>query len=117
MGILAQILTLLVAALHVMFFLLESFLWTKPFGRKAFKTTPEQAEATKVLAFNQGFYNALLAVGLVWSLTSGSLPVRLFFLGSVVVAGLVGGFSASRSILFIQALPAVLAIAASLLAG
>jgi putative membrane protein len=117
MGMIAHILTLLVATQHVLFFVLESFFWDKPLGMKAFKMTPTQAAATKVLAFNQGFYNAILAVGLFWSVTSGSTPNRLFFLGAVVVAGLVGGFSASRSILFVQALPALLAIGATLLSA
>jgi putative membrane protein len=114
---LAHILSLVVAAQHVLFFVLESFFWTKPIGMKVFKTKPEQAEATRTLAFNQGFYNAILAAGLFWAVSTGSTPNRLFFLGSVVVAGLVGGFSVSRSILFVQALPAVLAIAATLIAG
>jgi putative membrane protein len=117
MTLIAHILTLLVAAQHVLFFVLESFFWTKPLGMKVFKTKPEQAEATRVLAFNQGFYNAILAAGLFWAVNTGNTPNRLFFLGGVVVAGLVGGFSASRSILFVQALPAVLAIGATLAAG
>lgn len=111
---LSAALTLLVATLHFGFFVLESFFWDKPMGRKVFGTTAAQAEHGKVLAFNQGFYNAILAAGLLWSLIRGNVQDRVFFLGAVVVAGLVGGFSASRSILVVQALPAALAIATTL---
>ena len=107
--------TALVAALHLWFFALESYFWDKPLGLKTFGQTRQQAEATKVLAFNQGFYNAFLAAGLIWSLCRGDRPAQIFFLGCVVVAGLVGGFSASRKILWVQALPGALALALTLL--
>ena len=71
MHIAAALVTALVAALHVYFLVLEMFLWTKPAGRKAFGLSAEQAEATKVLAANQGLYNGFLAAGLLWSLTLG----------------------------------------------
>ena len=52
----------LASALHVYIFVLESFLWTAPRTRPAFGTSVKQAEATKEMAFNQGFYNLFLAV-------------------------------------------------------
>lgn len=102
-----------VAALHVVFFVLESLLWTKPFGRRVFGLSRELSDATKSLAMNQGVYNLFLAAGLIWSLLPGgyAFQLKLFFLACVIVAGLVGGFTAKRSILWIQALPAVLALA------
>ena len=108
----ANIVTALVALLHVYFLVLEMFLWTKPAGRKAFGLSAEQAEATKVLAANQGLYNGFLAAGLIWGLALGSagLSVKLFFLGCVLIAGLYGAATASRKILFIQAMPAALGI-------
>ena len=115
---LATVLVALVAALHVYILVLEMFLWTTPRGRRAFGTTPEFAEASKTLAANQGLYNGFLAAGLIWGLwlaPAAGKPVQLFFLGCVLVAGLYGGFTASRKILWVQALPAALAIAAVLL--
>lgn len=108
----ASILTGLVAGLHVCFLVLEMFLWTTPYGRRVFGLTEEQARATKVLAANQGLYNGFLAAGLMWSLWLGPLgyAVRYFFLGCVVVAGGFGAVTASRRILYVQALPAALAL-------
>ncbi len=100
----------IVAALHVYFLVLEMFLWATPFGQKTFKRTAAEQESTKVLAANQGLYNGFLAAGLAWSLCTGSLDVRVFFLACVFIAGLYGGLTAARSILFVQAIPAALAL-------
>ncbi|MEJ6003489.1 DUF1304 domain-containing protein [Paucibacter soli] len=118
MGMVSKILVGLVAALHVYILVLEMFLWTTPRGRRAFGLTAEFAEASKVLAANQGLYNGFLAAGLAWGLLLGDAagrPVQFFFLGCVLVAGLYGAATASRKILFVQALPAALTIAALLL--
>ena len=113
---LANVLVGLVAAIHVYILILEMFLWDTPRGRRAFGTTPEFAAASKTLAANQGLYNGFLAAGLIWGLLLGPAgkPVQLFFLGCVIVAGLYGGFTASRRILLVQALPAAVAMAAVL---
>lgn len=107
-----------VAFLHVYFLVLEMFFWTKPLGLKVFGLTKEAAESSKVLAANQGLYNGFLAAGLMWSVTLGPAghATRLFFLGCVVIAGVFGGATASRKILFVQALPAAIAIGLVLLA-
>ena len=113
----SQVLTGLVAALHLYFLVLEMFLWATPVGQRVFGRTAEEQESTKVLAANQGLYNGFLAAGLVWSLVGGgavALPIRTFFLGCVVVAGVYGGFTATRKILFVQAVPAALALVATL---
>ncbi len=52
----------LAAVLHVYIFVMESLTWTSPRTRATFGTTQEEAETTKLLAFNQGFYNLFLAV-------------------------------------------------------
>jgi len=113
---LAAVLVAVVALIHVYIVVLEMLLWDKPAGRRAFGTTAEFATASKVLAMNQGLYNGFLAAGLLWGLWLGPAgkPVTLFFLGCVLVAGLFGAATASRRILFVQALPAALAIAAVL---
>lgn len=109
----AIVATALVALLHLYILYLEMFLWTTPRGRKAFGLTPEFATATRVLAANQGLYNGFLAAGLLWGLWLGPAgdPVKIFFLGCVIVAGLFGAATASRRILFIQALPGAIALA------
>jgi putative membrane protein len=114
---LAGIAVALVALLHAYFLVLEMFLWEKPQGRKAFGTTAEFAAATKTLAANQGLYNGFLAAGLAWGLLGGGAPVRVFFLACVIVAGVYGAISVSRKILFVQALPAAVALGLVLLAG
>lgn len=101
----------IVALLHLGFMIVEMFLWDHPFGRKRFGMSPEQSAATRVLAANQGLYNGLLAAGLLWALVSDRLDLKLFFLTCIVVAGIYGGMTAKRSILFLQALPAALALA------
>ena len=53
---------ILAALLHVYIFVMESLTWTSPRTRATFGTTPETAETTKELAFNQGFYNLFLAI-------------------------------------------------------
>lgn len=103
--------TLLVGILHVWFMVLESFLWTKPLGLKTFKMTKEQAEVTKTLAQNQGLYNGFLAAGLFWGLIINDLKICIFFLVCVVIAGIVGAMTANKKILYIQALPALIALA------
>ncbi|WP_018884685.1 DUF1304 domain-containing protein [Paenibacillus massiliensis] len=104
----------LVAALHVYIFLLETFFWTTPRARKAFATTPEFAAQTKTLAANQGVYNAFLAAGLIWGLAhpvaSTGQQIQVFFLLCVLVAGLFGGLTSKRSILFVQAMPALITL-------
>ena len=107
-----------VAFLHVYFLVLEMFFWTKPLGLKVFGLTKEAAEASRVLAANQGLYNGFLAAGLMWSLTLGPAghATRLFFLGCVVIAGLFGGATASWKILLVQALPAAIGLGLVLLA-
>jgi putative membrane protein len=93
------------------------FLWDKPAGLRAFGQTQQAATATKVLAANQGLYNGFLAAGLFWGLSLGSngTGVKVFFLSCILVAGLFGAATASRKILFIQAVPAAVGLVLLLL--
>jgi len=109
-------LSLLVAALHAVFFVVESFLWTGKTVRRRFGMTPEQAEATKVLAANQGVYNGALAAALAWATVAGERATVLALLAFVVVVGVYGGATAKRSIFFVQALPGAVALALNWLA-
>src|SRR5688500_9437079 len=113
---LSNILIALVAALHVYFMYLEMVAWDRPLGRKVFRTTPEFSVASKALAANQGLYNGFLVAGLVWGLWLGDagLAVKTFFLVCVIVAGVFGAATVSRRILYVQAVPAALALIALL---
>jgi putative membrane protein len=117
MSMAANVLIGVVAALHLYFLVLEMFFWDKPLGLRAFGQTREAAAASRVLAANQGLYNGFLAAGLIWGLFLGAagFSVKIFFLSCVVVAGLFGAATANRKILFVQALPAAIALALLLL--
>jgi putative membrane protein len=116
MEIVASIAVGIIAFLHLYFLVLEMFLWTKPTGRRIFGLDAEFAERSKGLAANQGLYNGFLAAGLIWGLVQGSFEFKVFFLVCVIIAGLYGGFTVKRTILFIQALPAVIALILVILA-
>ena len=110
---LGTILIALIAILHVYILVLEMFLWEKPYGLKAFGNTLEKAQMTRVLAQNQGLYNGFLAAGLFWSLLAPAgfaVEIANFFLGCVLVAGIYGGLTASKKIIYIQAVPALITL-------
>ena len=109
-----SILTGVVALIHLYILVLEMFLWDKPQGRKAFGTTEVFARESKTLAANQGLYNGFLAAGLIWGIWLGELgdPVKIFFLLCVAVAGAYGAATVSVRILYVQTVPAVIALIA-----
>ena len=114
----AVALILFVAVEHVYILVLEMFLWATPTGMRTFRRSREEQESTKVLAANQGLYNGFLAAGLVWGLftpTPLGQPLRMFFLGCVVLAGIVGAVTANPRILLVQGLPALAGLVATLL--
>lgn len=114
-SMIGQLLIGLIAVLHVYILVLEMFLWDKPYGLKAFGNSLEKAQLTKVLAQNQGLYNGFLAAGLFWSLLAPAtyaVALANFFLGCVLVAGIYGGLTASKKIIYIQAVPALIALIA-----
>ncbi|MEE1670858.1 DUF1304 domain-containing protein [Streptomyces sp. WAC07094] len=120
MEILANVLVGLVAALHMYILVMEIFLWERKPGRGLHGFEPELARTTAPMAANQGLYNGFLAAGLVWGLIAGDptgFRVQVFFLVCVVIAGVFGAVTANRRILFAQALPGALALAAVLAAG
>lgn len=116
MTIVANLLVALTAVLHLGFLALEMFFWDHPFGRKRFGMTPEYSKASASLAANQGLYNGFLAAGLVWGLIANDFSVKIFFLACVVIAGIYGGLTARRTILYIQAMPGLFALIAVYLA-
>ncbi|MEI7443800.1 MAG: DUF1304 domain-containing protein [Burkholderiales bacterium] len=118
MRLAADVVVALIALLHVWILVLEMFLWDKPAGLRAFGQTREFAAATRVMAANQGLYNGFLAAGLAWGLwlDAAGGPVKVFFLGCVLVAGVYGAATAARKILFVQAVPAAIGLALHALA-
>ena len=120
MNWIANLLVALVALLHVYFLVLEMFLWTRPLGLKTFRQTLEKARDSAVLAANQGLYNGFLAAGLIWGLVQGNpafaFQIKTFFLLCVIIAGIYGAATVSRRILFVQALPAAVALVLLILA-
>jgi putative membrane protein len=121
MMLLSDIMFALVAVIHGWFLVLEMFLWETPFGLKVFGQSREQAAITAVLAKNQGLYNGFLAAGVGWGLTEGhsayGMRVRLFFGACIVMAGVFGAISTGkRTIVVVQALPALIAVFALLFA-
>ena len=112
MSILTTVAISIVILLHVLFLVLEMFLWNTPFGRKTFGLKEDYAEQSAALAANQGLYNGFLAAGLLWGLLStGGSDVLIFFLSCIIIAGIYGALTVKRSILFLQALPAAIAMA------
>lgn len=109
----------IIALLHIYILWLEMFAWTTR-GRKTFRSfPPELFEKTKSLAANQGLYNGFLAAGLIWSLIVKdplwSIYIASFFLGCIIVAGIFGAITAQKTIFFVQALPAIIALVFTLL--
>ncbi len=110
MSTITNIVIAIVALLHVYFLVLEMFFWDKPLGLRTFNLTPDFAKASKVLAANQGLYNGFLAAGLLWGLWRGDVATQTFFLCCVLVAGIYGAATVGKKILFVQALPAAIAL-------
>lgn len=115
----ATIAVAVVAGLHMVFLILEMFLWKKPLGRQVFGLKREFAEQTAAMAANQGLYNGFLAAGLVWGLFSRqpSNDITVFFLVCVIVAGIYGAVTVKHTILFVQALPGAIALLLLLASG
>jgi putative membrane protein len=110
MKMLTDILVGFIALEHAGFLVLEMFLWTHRIGRKIFQQTPEAAESSRLLVANQGLYNGFLAAGLAWGLISGDWSIKFFFVACVFIAGIYGGVTVKRSILIVQASPALIAL-------
>ena len=118
-GYLAQFVVALVAVSHLVFLVLEMFLWQRPVGLRVFRHSVEQAATTRVLAANQGLYNGFLAAGLLWGLMLGAEgnTIMMFFLACVTVAGIFGAATVSYRIFWIQAAPAMLGLVLVLLSS
>lgn len=129
MLMIASIATALIALLHLYILILEVFLWDKPKGMKVFGLKKEFAQATKVMAANQGLYNGFLAAGLVWGLllsyqghvnayeqdVAQGQSIQIFFLSCVVIAGVFGAVTSHKKILFVQGIPGAIALGLVLL--
>lgn len=114
MIIISNIMVGIVALIHIYIVYLEMFAWATPKGLRVFGMTQEVADASKTLAANQGLYNGFLAAGLIWGLLHPNVifgqQIEIFFLGTVIVAAIYGGLTVKKSILFMQGLPALIAL-------
>ncbi len=110
-------LTAFIALIHIYIVYLEMVLWTTKKGIEAFDLKDKEfAEETKVMAANQGLYNGFLAAGLIWSIIASKIDVAIFFSACVFIAGIYGAYSTKKiKILYIQTIPASLAIISLLL--
>jgi len=115
MKLFANIMVGFVALSHIGFMILEMFFWNHPVGERIFQLPRDVLASSAALAANQGLYNGFLAAGLIWGLYAARRDIKLFFLGCVIVAGVFGAFTAKFSILFTQAMPALIALALVLL--
>ena len=91
----------LAALLHIYIFVMESLTWTSPRTRAAFGTTPEEAETTKLLAFNQGFYNLFLAV--VTGVGIDAIGMGHKAVGAALIFAGVGSMAAAAVVLLLSA--------------
>ena len=120
MKLISEFLIGLVAVEHLYILWMEMFAWETK-GKQVFKGAmpSELFKPTKTLAANQGLYNGFLAAGLIWSFfiddKTWQINVAVFFLSCVIVAGIYGALTASKKIFVVQALPALLALAVTLL--
>lgn len=114
MTILSEVLIGVVALIHLYIVWIEMFAWESR-GPKVFSSLPKELFGpTKAMAANQGLYNGFLAAGLIWSLmiadAEWQVMIALFFLLCVAVAGLYGAISVTKKTLYVQTIPAVLAM-------
>ena len=115
MSLFAQIAVVIVALLHFGFLALEAYFWDKPLGLRIFRTDPDFAARAKAIAANMGLYNGFIAVGLLWSVwpvgaEGAGTALATFFLDCVIIAGIVGALTVSSRIMFVQALPGLIAL-------
>ncbi|KUO21527.1 DUF1304 domain-containing protein [Streptomyces dysideae] len=120
MHLISVVLVALMALLHAYILVLEMFLWQRGSGRRFHGFDAELARSTAAMAANQGLYNGFLAAGLVWGLIADDptgYRVQIFFLACIIVAGVYGAATANVRILFVQAVPAAIALATVVAAG
>lgn len=116
MAMVGQVLVILVILIHLYIMWFEMFAWVSR-GPKVFRSFPKDLfEPTKAMAANQGLYNGFLAAGLIFAMFIADpiwqWNITVLFLVFVAVAGVYGAMTASKKIIYVQTLPAVLAIAA-----
>lgn len=109
-----RFIALIVGLLHLYFMILEMVFWTKPLGLKVFRQSIEKAQASRVLAMNQGLYNGFLAAGAIWAAVHPTpeiaAQIATYIMICVALAGILGGVTVSRKIFVVQAMPAIIAL-------
>jgi putative membrane protein len=108
----ANLFVVIVALVHILLFVVEIFFWKEPFihGRLGF--TLEEALKVAPIVANAGLYNGFIAAGLIWGLISGKTgdAIKIFFLACVIIAGIFGAATLTRTPLLIQTVPGAIAL-------
>ena len=115
----SKLLAVLVGLIHVYFCYIEMFRWTAPASLLTFGNSLEQAQASALLAANQGLYNFVLGIGLIYASLndlSERLLLRRFLLAFVIIVGCYGAATVTMKILYVQVIPGLLAFIVTLLA-
>jgi len=115
MTLVAKLIIGFIAFLHLYILWFEMFAWESR-GPKVFRSFPKELfPQTKSMAANQGLYNGFLAAGLIWSFFIESrmwqTNIATFFLVCIAVAGIYGAATADKKIIFVQTIPALIALA------
>lgn len=101
-----------VALIHITISVVEMFFWKEPFIHERLGFTLEEAIKVAPIVANAGLYNGFLAAGLIWGLVWGKNgdAIKIFFLVCVMIAGIFGAATLTRTPLLIQAAPGALAL-------
>jgi putative membrane protein len=107
-------LVVFVALIQAAISLVEMLLWNKPAVHRRLGYTEDEARKVAPIVANAGLYNGFLAAGLIWGLLAagGGDPIKMFFLGCVIVAGLFGAVTLKPTTLVLQAIPGAIALLA-----
>lgn len=108
----ANLFVVIVALIHILLLIAEMFLWKEPFIHQRLGFTLEEAIKVGSIVANAGLYNGFLAAGLIWGLASGKNgdAIKIFFLACVIIAGIFGAATLTRTPLFIQTAPGAIAL-------
>jgi putative membrane protein len=112
--LIAQLLVIIVALIHVLICIIEIFFWRKPMVHERIGFNQFEADKAAPIVANAGLYNGFIAAGLIWGLLTitNTATVQLFFLSCVFIAGIFGAVTLKRTTLILQTLPSLAALVA-----
>lgn len=112
--LIAQLLVIIVALIHVLICIVEIFFWRKPMVHERISFNQLEADKAAPIVANAGLYNGFIAAGLIWGLLTitNAATVQLFFLSCLFIAGIFGAVTLKRTTLILQTLPSLAALVA-----